>query len=96
MPVDILSLPSAQLFPFPANWTYPTEVAGVAMDTYHRWMEVVIPASLTGLPAISVPAGLGPSGMPMGLQLFAHRGQDAMVLALAAAQEELIGAPQLV
>ena len=95
MPVDLLALPSAQLFPFPADWTYPQEVAGVAMDTYHRWMEVVVPASLTGLPAVSVPAGMGPTGMPMGLQLFAHRGRDAMVLALAAALEEAVGPPSL-
>ena len=49
------------------------------MDTYHRWMEVVIAASLTGLPALSVPC---PDQAPMGLQLIAHRGRDADVLAI--------------
>lgn len=82
MDVDVMALPSAQLFPFPAEWHWPKKVAGVAMDTYHRWMEVVIPASLTGLPALSVPAGFGPGGTPMGLQLIGHRGADAAVLAL--------------
>lgn len=52
------------------------------MDSYHRWMEVVVPASLTGLPALCVPAGFGPAGTPMGLQLIGHRGQDATVLNL--------------
>ena len=82
MGVDVMALPSAQMFPFPADWDWPKSVAGVAMDTYHRWMEVVVPASLTGLPALSVPAGFGPDGTPMGLQLIGHRGTDADVLAL--------------
>ncbi|WP_247651413.1 amidase family protein, partial [Roseovarius autotrophicus] len=82
MEVDILALPSAQLFAFDADWHWPKEIAGTTMDTYHRWMEVVVPASLTGLPALSVPAGFGPSGTPMGLQLIGHRGQDAAVLNL--------------
>jgi amidase len=53
------------------------------MDTYHRWMEVVIPASLTGLPALSVPVGFGPENTPIGMQLFGHRRKDAIILALA-------------
>ena len=80
MEVDVLALPSAQLFAFDANWHWPRQIAGTAMDSYHRWMEVVVPASLTGLPALSVPAGFGPS--PMGLQLIRHRGQDAAILNL--------------
>ncbi|WP_366129462.1 hypothetical protein [uncultured Roseovarius sp.] len=40
-----------------------------------RWMEVVVPAFLPGLPALCVPAGLGTSGTPMGLQLIGRRGQ---------------------
>ena len=45
-------------------------------------MEVVVPASLTGLPALCVPAGFGQAGTPMGLQLIGHRGQDAAILNL--------------
>jgi len=82
MEVDILALPSAQLFAFDAGWHWPKAISRTAMDTYHRWMEVVVPASLTGLPALSVPAGFGTAGTPMGLQLIGHRGQDAAVLNL--------------
>ena len=54
------------------------------MDTYHRWMEVVVPASLIGLPVVAVPAGFGdPNDTPMGLQLMGARGTDAKLLALA-------------
>jgi amidase len=55
------------------------------MDTYHRWMEVVVPASLLGLPAVAVPAGFGPQGLPMGLQLIGRHGDDARLLELAEA-----------
>ena len=82
MEVQVLALPTAQLFAFDADWHWPRQIAGVAMDSYHRWMEVVVPASLTGLPALSVPAGFGPSGTPIGLQLVGHRGRDAAVLNL--------------
>jgi amidase len=53
------------------------------MDTYHHWMEVVIPISLIGLPAISLPLGFGPGGLPMGMQLAGPVGADAKVLAMA-------------
>ena len=83
---DVLALPSAQMWPFDVTLDYPREIAGTAMDTYHRWMEVVIPASLIGLPAICVPAGFGgPHDMPMGLQLIGPRGSDAKLLRLAEA-----------
>ncbi len=88
--VDILALPSAQLFAFDADWDWPKTVAGTTMDTYHRWMEVVVPASLTGLPALCVPAGFGASGTPMGVQLIGHRGQDAAVLNLGREYEAAV------
>lgn len=84
---DYLVLPSAQVFPFPAEWTWPKEIAGRTMDTYHRWMEVVVPASLLGLPVLALPAGFGPAGLPMGFQLIARPHADRDVLALGAAYE---------
>ena len=88
---DLLVLPTAQCWPFPAEWTWPREVAGRPMDTYHRWMEVVIYATLAGLPAMSVPVGFGERGLPMGMQLIGPPLGDLSVLNAAAAYETTIG-----
>ena len=87
---DALVLPSAQLWPFAVDLDWPKEIAGQKMDTYHRWMEVVVPVSLIGLPSVCVPAGFGADGMagaglPMGMQLFGRHGDDAGLLQLAQA-----------
>ena len=82
---DALILPSAQVWPFPIDWRWPQTIAGQTMDTYHRWMEVVVPVSLIGLPCLCVPAGFGANKLPIGLQLIAARGADAGVLQLGQA-----------
>lgn len=85
---DFLLLPSAQVFPFDSAQPWPTEVAGRAMDSYHRWMEVVVGVSLAGLPAMSVPVGFGEAGLPMGVQLIGPARADLAVLQLAHAHEQ--------
>jgi amidase len=80
---DFLVLPSAQVFPFAIEKSWPVEVAGRSMDTYHRWMEVVIGGTLAGLPVISVPAGFNAQGLPMGLQIMGRPRADFEVLQLA-------------
>jgi len=87
---DLLVLPTTQVWPFPAEWTWPREVAGRTMDTYHRWMEVVIYATLAGLPALSVPVGFNDAGLPMGMQLIGPPLGDLAVLNAAAAYEQTI------
>ncbi len=84
---DVVALPSAQVWPFDAQTPWPREIAGRAMDTYHRWMEVVIYATLAGLPALSIPAGFGPQGLPMGLQLIGRPNGELALLRLARAYE---------
>lgn len=80
---DVLVLPSAQCWPFDVDIVHPTEIAGVAMDTYHRWMQVVIPASLIGLPVVNVPAGFGENGLPGGMQLIGPRAGGGRLMQLA-------------
>jgi amidase len=84
---DFLVLPTAQCFPFDASLTWPRAIGDRHMDTYHRWIEVVIPATMAGCPAINVPAGFSPTGLPMGLQVLAPRHEDLACLQIARAYE---------
>ena len=86
---DFLAMPSAQVFPFSADLHWPKEVAGVAMDSYHRWMEIVAGPSLAGLPTVAVPAGFGPGGLPTGIQIIGPSQKDFSVLQLAYAYEQV-------
>jgi len=80
---DHLLLPSAQVFPFDANVHWPKAINSVTMDTYHRWMEVVVPGSLLGCPVINVPVGFNRDNLPMGMQIIGKNHADFTVLQLA-------------
>ncbi|HYP86136.1 amidase [Variovorax sp.] len=84
---DFLVLPAAQVFPFDARLAWPRSVGGTAMDTYHRWMQAVVPATMAGLPALAVPAGFGPQGLPAGLQILGPAQGDLAVLQLGHAYD---------
>jgi len=85
---EYLALPSAQVFPFNAGVHWPKAINSVPMDTYHRWMEVVVLASMLGLPVVNVPVGFSPSNLPMGMQIIGKHHADFAVLQLAHAYEE--------
>lgn len=94
---DVLALPSAQVWPFPAEWTWPKSIGDKEMDTYHRWMEVCVPVSFGGLPCTTIPAGVEPTtGLPMGLTLFGKRGDDLKLLQLANAYHKVTDLPSKV
>jgi len=84
---DVLAIPAAQVWPFDIKERWPQNIAGRSMDTYHRWMEVVIYPTFAGLPAISVPAGFNAQGLPMGLQLIGKPKGDFELLQVAHAYE---------
>lgn len=84
---DFLVLPAAQVFPFDVTLDWPKEIAGRAMDTYHRWMEVVIGPTMAGLPVAAMPAGFSSAGLPAGIQIIGKPRADRAVLQLAAAYE---------
>ena len=75
------------MFPFAAEQHWPAEIAGRTMDTYHRWMEVVIGPTMAGLPVAAMPAGFGPRGLPAGIQIIGRPRADRAVLELAMAYE---------
>lgn len=77
---DILAMPSAQVFPFDAGTDWPRRVLDSEMRNYREWMEIVVPVSLAGVPALAVPVGFGEAGLPAGMQLFGPKGDDLSVL----------------
>jgi amidase len=86
---DLLVLPTAQVFPFPKDIHWPDRINDKPMDTYHRWMEVVIGGSLGGLPVANVPVGFDPRGRPMGMQVMGPFGEDKAVLEFAMSYESV-------
>jgi len=88
---DYLACPVTQVEPFPVEVEYPAEVAGVAMRGYLEWMRVCSRISVTGCPAISIPAGLSAGGLPVGLQLVARPFAERSLLELAHAVDAQAG-----
>lgn len=85
---DYLVLPTTQVFPFDVNQHWPNRINGITMDTYHRWMEVVIGGTLAGLPVLSIPAGFNKDGLPIGLQVIGRPNDDFGVLQLGYAWQQ--------
>ena len=84
---DYFVLPSAQVFPFDVSTHWPKQINGKAMDTYHRWMEVAVPVTMSGCPALNVPAGFNEQGLPMGIQIVAPNHDEMSCLQLAYAYD---------
>lgn len=87
---DVIAAPACQVYPFDAENGPPHRIDSVAMDTYHRWLEVSLPASLGGLPVISLPLA-GPSAKhATGIQFMAPAGKDETLLQFAAEAEPIL------
>ena len=85
---DVLVLPASQVPPFPADQEYPHAINGRPMETSLDWMRAAYLITVTGCPAIWVPAGTTPDGLPVGVQIVAAHGADRRLLEVAAAFEQ--------
>jgi amidase len=81
-----------QLPPFDAAIAWPDRVAGAAMEHYIAWMKSTYWISTTLTPALSVPAGFTPGGLPVGIQIVGRSSEDFAVLQLGRAFEQATGA----
>ena len=88
---EFLLCPVNQLPPYPVEIEWPREIAGVKMTNYLDWMKSCYYITITSHPAISVPAGFTPEGLPVGLQIVGRYRADFAVLQLAHAFEQATG-----
>ena len=85
---DFLVAPTAQLFAFDAKTHWPTEIAGKKMDSYLRWMEINGAITMSGCPALAVPAGFDGQGRSMGLQIVGKPRREIDCLKIAYAYDQ--------
>ena len=88
---DLLIAPVTAVMPFPLEHEYPREIAGRRMASYTEWLRVASRVTVLGLPALSLPAGFGPSGLPVGAQLVGRPWGDEALLRAALTLEQATG-----
>jgi amidase len=82
---DVLAAPTVQVAPFPVEHEWVTAINGQPQDTYIHWLRSCSRITVTGHPAVSVPAGFTAAGLPIGLQLVGRYGADDRLLSIAGA-----------
>lgn len=87
--VDAIVYPTT---PLPARSLSEASAAAAAAKTLRQalvYLRLIDPSSNAGLPGITVPSGMTPRGVPLGLAFDAPEGDDRRLLALGMAYEAL-------
>ncbi|MGV9797528.1 amidase [Mycobacterium sp. NPDC003449] len=87
--VDVLISPTIAMTAPPYGSTH-IELGGRSVTVLAGVNALTVPANVTGMPALTVPAGFGGDGLPVGLQLMGRPGADATVLGAGRAFEALV------
>ena len=85
--VDIVLCATNPIEPFAAEGPMPSRIGEVRVGRNNNGA-LTIPGNISGYPAISMPAGLTKNALPVGLQAYARRHEDALLLDLALAFEQ--------
>ncbi len=86
---DLLVLPTTAVAATPLADPLPSQIAGRPINDHLDLLLPTLAFNLSGYPAISVPCGLTPDGLPVGLQIVGGWQQDARVLRAAASFEAI-------
>jgi indoleacetamide hydrolase len=62
-----------------------------SLETFLLFIQNTDPGSNAGIPGLSIPAGLGPSGLPVGIEIDGPSSSDEQLLALGMAIEKVLG-----
>ena len=81
----------ALIFPATPRVAIPQGPEASALPTFLLFIRNTDPGSNAGIPGLVVPAGLGPSGLPVGVELDGPAGSDRRLLAIGRAIEDLLG-----
>ena len=84
---DVLLLPTGPMVAHPHD-TRRHEIGGETAPARHA-LTCTVPFDLTGSPALSVPFGLSDGGLPIGVQIVGRHFEEAIILRVGAALEEL-------
>ena len=90
---DVLACPTVGCMPHPQTEEWVQQIDGHRLTGYMDWLRFAFLATTTGLPAISVPVGPGPDGLPIGIQLIGQPRGEAALLAAAQIFETVTGGP---
>jgi aspartyl-tRNA(Asn)/glutamyl-tRNA(Gln) amidotransferase subunit A len=80
--VDVVIAPTLPMVPPPADVD--------ELDVRERMTQLTFPLNAVGAPALALPCGRTPDGLPASLQVFARPGHDELVLAVGALLEGLL------
>jgi aspartyl-tRNA(Asn)/glutamyl-tRNA(Gln) amidotransferase subunit A len=88
--VDLLVMPTMPLTAFDAAAEVPPGGEAGARLPWITWTPYTYPFNITGQPAVSIPCGFAPDGLPVGLQVVGPWGHDERVLAFASRCERAL------
>jgi amidase len=86
---DILLSPATIVPPYPIEQRFVSELGDHKFSNYVEWLSIAYAITITGHPALSVPAGFTKSGLPVGLQIVGGPRGEANLLSAANLYEEI-------
>ncbi len=90
--IDLLITPAASVPPFLHEERFPKTIDDKPLEHYLDWEAISWAVTMFANPAIVMPAGLGPTGLPMGLQIIGPYRQDSWLLDVVHTLEDMFAA----